>query len=321
MLKFLSSPSGVVSRCLDPMKTRPTSFLRLLLIQLGLMAVGVHAAAPLARPASAIENPPPVQLLVPGFTVRELPLALRNLNNLVYAPDGRLFALGYDGNVHQLKDTDGDGLEDTSTLFFDNTRAEIPPSIGMAWGPGGLYIASRGRVIHLRDKGDGTAELQTVTGGWLPPTAAAGSNLDAIGLAVDPAGNIYFGLGVDAGSVDGHGRPHLSVLPFASRELSQLSIATRPASASAEVCRPRRPRCASFQPPESIAAPSASSRSTSSSGSLIVTLRIMPVSHSAVRCLVSSVASSAARSTSASALRTRPRSITRPAITPPRRCA
>ena len=180
------------------MQTRPASFFRLLTISLGLMAVGAHAAAPIARPAIAIENPPPVQLLVPGFTVRELPLALRNLNNLVYAPDGRLFALGYDGNVHQLKDTDGDGLEDASTLFFDNTRAEIPPSIGMAWGPGGLYIASRGRVIHLRDKGDGTAELQTVTGGWLPPTAAAGSNLDAIGLAVDPAGNIYFGLGVDA---------------------------------------------------------------------------------------------------------------------------
>ncbi len=137
-------------------------------------------------------------MLVPGFTVRELPVPLRNLNNLVYAPDGRLFALGYDGNVYQLADTDGDGLEDRASLFFDNTSGVIPPSIGMAWGPGGLYLASRGRVIHLKDKGDGTSELQTVTGGWLPPTAAAGSNLDAIGLAVDPAGNIYFGLGVDA---------------------------------------------------------------------------------------------------------------------------
>jgi hypothetical protein len=92
----------------------------------------------------------------------------------------------------------GDGLEDRATLFWNNSRNEIPPSIGMAWGPGGLYIASRGRILHLRDKGDGTSELQTVTGGWLPPSAAAGSNLDAIGLAVDPAGNIYFGLGVDA---------------------------------------------------------------------------------------------------------------------------
>lgn len=141
---------------------------------------------------------PPVQMLVPGFTVRELPVQLRNLNNLVYAPDGRLFALGYDGNVWQLKDTDGDGHEDTASAFWDNKGNEIPASIGMAWGPGGLYIASRGKILHLRDKGDGTSELLTITEGWQPPSAAAGSNLDAIGLAVDPQGNIYFGLGVDA---------------------------------------------------------------------------------------------------------------------------
>jgi putative heme-binding domain-containing protein len=157
-------------------------------------ALALRAAEPTAR----LANPPPVQMLVPGFSVRELPVQLRNLNNLVYAPDGRLFALGYDGFVYQIKDVDGDGTEETAAVFFDNTSGEIPPSIGMAWGPRGLYIASRGRVLHLRDKGDGTGELQTVTGGWLPPTAAAGSNLDAIGIAVDAAGNIYFGLGCDA---------------------------------------------------------------------------------------------------------------------------
>ncbi|WP_414662657.1 DUF7133 domain-containing protein [Horticoccus sp. 23ND18S-11] len=165
------------------------------LLCLALFPGVVLAATPSPR---VVADLPPVQMLVPGFTVRELPVKLRNLNNLVYASDGRLFALGYDGNVHQLHDSDGDGVEDRSTLFFDNARNEIPPSIGMAWGPGGLYVASRGRILHLRDKGDGTSELQTVTGGWLPPTAAAGSNLDAIGIAVDPAGNIYFGLGVDA---------------------------------------------------------------------------------------------------------------------------
>ncbi len=162
------------------------------------IASALHAAAPIEKPLTAVPNPPPVQMLVPGFTVRELPLQLRNLNNLVYAPDGRLFALGYDGTVYQLKDTDGDGLEDASSLFWDNTKNEIPPSIGAAWGPGGLYIASRGRVIHLRDKGDGTSELQPVTSGWVPPTAAAGSNLDAIGLAVDAKGQIYFSIGCDA---------------------------------------------------------------------------------------------------------------------------
>jgi len=145
----------------------------------------------------AVTNPPPIQMLVPGFSVRELPLDLNNINNLVYAPDGRLFALCYDGNVYQLKDRDGDGLEDEATYFFKNEHNEILPSIGMAWGQGGLYIASQKRILRLRDKGDGTAELETVTGGWVAPTGMAGSNLDSVGLAVDPKGNIFFGLGCD----------------------------------------------------------------------------------------------------------------------------
>ncbi|MEO6568881.1 MAG: c-type cytochrome [Opitutaceae bacterium] len=166
---------------------------------LELLSSSVFAAAPLVpKPLTPMTNVPLVQMLVPGFSVRELPVKLKNINNLVYAPDGRLFALGYDGFVYQLKDTDGDGLEDTATNFHDNTRGEIPPSIGMAWGANGLYIASRGKVIHLKDKGDGTSELAIVASGWRPSVVAAGSNLDAIGVAVDPAGNVYFGLGVDA---------------------------------------------------------------------------------------------------------------------------
>ncbi len=150
------------------------------------------------KPYVTVTNPPPVQMLIPGFTVRQLPLELNNINNLVYAPDGRLFALGYDGNVFQLKDTDGDGLEDTADYFFKNDHGEILPSVGMAWGPGGLYIASRGRVIRLRDKGNGTGAVETVATGWVGPAVAAGSSLDAIGMAVDRSGDIYFGLGCDA---------------------------------------------------------------------------------------------------------------------------
>ena len=51
-------------------------------------------------------------MLTPGFTVRELPVHLSNINNLRFAPDGRLAALGYDGRVHLLRDTDGDGFPD-----------------------------------------------------------------------------------------------------------------------------------------------------------------------------------------------------------------
>src|SRR5436190_11831865 len=128
----------------------------LLLLLCATMPLRADKPARFEQPLALINDPPAIQMLVPGFVVRELPLDLNNINNLVYAPDGGLFALCYDGNVLQLKDTDGDGLEDKATVFFDNKNNEILPSIGMAWGPGGLYIASQGRVIRLRDLRDGS---------------------------------------------------------------------------------------------------------------------------------------------------------------------
>jgi putative heme-binding domain-containing protein len=165
-------------------------------------AIFLRAATlgPVEVPLTIDSNAPPIKMLVPGYTVHELPLNLNNINSLVCSPDGRIFALGYDGNVFQLKDSAGTGLEDTATYFFKNDRGQLPASIGMAWGPGGLYIASRGSVFRLRDKGDGTGELETIASGWVPPAIAAGSSLDAVGAAVDRNGNVYFGLGADAWS-------------------------------------------------------------------------------------------------------------------------
>jgi putative heme-binding domain-containing protein len=156
--------------------------------------------APVAESLVIVSNPPPVQMLIPGFVARELPLDLNNVNCLVCAPDGRIFALCYDGNVLQLKDSKGAGLEDTAAYYFKNDHGEIPASIGMCWGPGGLYIASHARILRLRDKGDGTGELETVAKGWVQPAVGADSALDAYGIAADKDGRIFFGLGCDAWS-------------------------------------------------------------------------------------------------------------------------
>src|SRR5262245_2500324 len=83
-------------------------------------ALAATAGGHLPKP---IDNPPPVQMLVPGFTVRELPVDLTNINNVRYRHDGKLVALAYNGNVFVLSDTDGDGLEDQAKLFFDGTKA------------------------------------------------------------------------------------------------------------------------------------------------------------------------------------------------------
>ncbi len=161
----------------------------------------------------AHENPAtPVQVLLPGFEVFELPPRLPNLNNVRYRPDGQLFALGYNGNVWLLRDADGDGLEDTSEVFFEN-KSQLRGPIGMAVIPaghallqrggkpiptaGGVIVASKGKVSALIDfDGDNVAETERIiASGWqeIPP------NVDTIGIAVHPEdGSIYFGLGTAA---------------------------------------------------------------------------------------------------------------------------
>lgn len=143
-------------------------------------------------PAAAQEKSV-VHMLVPGFTVRELPVHLSNINNLRFAPDGRLFALGYDGRIHVLRDTNGDGLEDSDELFWDKPGISVP--VGMFLAPEGVYVSSHGKVSLLRDTdGDGKADKEEIiASGWAPTDVASGG-VDAIGLTLDRHGDIYFGL-------------------------------------------------------------------------------------------------------------------------------
>jgi putative heme-binding domain-containing protein len=145
-----------------------------------------------------VANPPVLQMLVPGFTVDELPLKIGNLTNVRYRHDGKLVGLGYDGRIHLLTDTNGDGLEDKAELFWDQTTMRGP--IGIALLPkedprgDGVLVASKGKVSLFLDKNrDGKAEEEIVIAtGWKVGFQA----VDTIGLAVDPKdGSIYFGLG------------------------------------------------------------------------------------------------------------------------------
>src|SRR5829696_5285971 len=137
------------------------------------------AVAAAARPAAGAEGPAdqpslPVQMLVPGFTVKELPITggLTNINNLEYTPDGRLFALRYDGRVHVLTDTDGDGLEETAKTWWKPEKEALRGPIGMALtregNVDGAYVCSKGKVTLLQDtNSDGTADkAAVVVTGW-----------------------------------------------------------------------------------------------------------------------------------------------------------
>src|SRR5882672_2352451 len=147
---------------------------------------------------SAQETPPQpdVLLFAPGIVAREIPVKLTNIDNVRYAPDGRLFAAGYDGRVHVLTDTDGDGLEDKVTPYWDK-RGELLTPVGMEIAPEGVYIASRGRISLLKDAdGDGIADVaETVVSGWVQEKHNGNSRNDASGIALDAKGNLYFSLG------------------------------------------------------------------------------------------------------------------------------
>lgn len=150
------------------------------------------------HPLETLKSTPEVQMLLPGFRVRKLPLDLTNINNLRYRDDGKLIALGYNGNVFVLSDTDGDGLEDSSRIYWEN-KGRLRGPLGIYVAPKnysrgqGVIVASKGKVSFLHDNdGDDVAdEEQVIATGWKEIT----QNVDALGIAVGPDESIYFALG------------------------------------------------------------------------------------------------------------------------------
>ncbi len=121
-------------------------------------------AADLGKPLVSVKNPPPVQMLVPGFEVRQLPLKLKNINNVRYRDDGERSALGDNGNLYVLSDTDGDGLEDDAKLFWE-AKGRLRGPVGLALTPPnyphgrGVFVPSKGKVsLIVDDDGNDVAD-------------------------------------------------------------------------------------------------------------------------------------------------------------------
>ncbi len=150
-----------------------------------------------AKPLVTVTNPPVVQMLAPGFTVRSLPLSLPNVNDIKYRADGKLVALGYNGQIYLLSDTNRSGLENKAELFWTNNSLRAP--IGMALTPPGyargqgMFVAAKGKLSLIVDtNGDDRADEEIIVAeGW----KELSHGVDALGVAIDHEGNIYFGLG------------------------------------------------------------------------------------------------------------------------------
>ena len=146
-----------------------------------------------------VEDPPPIQVFAPGFSVRRLPLDLTNINNIKYREDGTLVALAYDGKIWLLRDTDHDGLEDKAELFWDNASGFRSP-IGMDLTPpgyergNGVFVVGKTRCALIVDtNGDDRADKEIeVAGGW----KESFHQVDGLGVAFDRRdGSVYYGRG------------------------------------------------------------------------------------------------------------------------------
>ncbi len=179
---------------------------------------GLAATLPSSTEASdpwpRYDQPPAVQMLVPGFEAIPLPIDLPNINNLLYRHDEVLVAMGYNGNVWLLKDTDGDGIEDQAKLFWDAGN-QLRGPIGMDWTPPGYphgqgaVIASKGQITLVFDRdGDDIADgTQVLAGGW----QEISQSVDTLGVAFHPKDHsLWFGRGTgdytQAYRIDGNGK-------------------------------------------------------------------------------------------------------------------
>ncbi len=168
--------------------------------------------------SATAEKPALIQMLLPGFNVHELPVELTNVNNVRFREDGKLIALGYNGDVHVLSDSDGDGLEDQVALFWKNEGSLRGP-IGMLLTPAGyhlgrgLFTPSKGKLSLIVDTdGDDRADQEIVVAeGW----EEIAPQVDATGVAMSPDGWLIFGLGTadysNAYQVDDKGVSHYSL--------------------------------------------------------------------------------------------------------------
>lgn len=132
-------------------------------------------------------------MLIPGFTAQELPVQIPNINNVRFNDRGELTALGYDGRIRIIRDTNNDGLPETVSMFWDKQTLSVP--VGMAWSPRGLFVTSKGKLSLIRDtNNDGVGDEEEILASGWPPTDVGSGGVDATAVTLDKDGNAYFGL-------------------------------------------------------------------------------------------------------------------------------
>lgn len=145
--------------------------------------------APPSLPLPQIER----VMSVPGYDGVRLPLAASIMPTAItWTADGTLAFCSLKGQVFLARDSDGDGFEDSLTVFEEGLAAPY----GLIADGKDLIVAHKPELLRLRDTdGDGRADVrELVADGW-------GYTEDyhdwTMGIVRDSRGNLYVGTGSD----------------------------------------------------------------------------------------------------------------------------
>jgi putative heme-binding domain-containing protein len=166
---------------------------------LSLSAFAVSASTPSRATIERHEDP---SIAVHGnYAAVRLPISrgvpLWNPTAIEVAPDGTVFVANFHGEILRLVDSDGDGLEDTASLFADVRKdgLRLPTSIALRGNEVFVGTASEIRVYEDADR-DGVAERSRTFFGAFPST---NHQFDSVyGMTFDPDGRLYFSLSTDS---------------------------------------------------------------------------------------------------------------------------
>jgi putative heme-binding domain-containing protein len=108
-----------------------------------------------------------------SYAVVKLPLKhgvqVWNPAKVLRGPDGVMYGANHTGEIYSLRDTDGDGLEDTALLFCDVREDGLRSPAGLAFKGRDLYVgtAQEVRIYSDRDN-DGRADVSRTFFGPVP---------------------------------------------------------------------------------------------------------------------------------------------------------
>lgn len=177
--------------------------------RLGLIAISFSCATALADDALPVAANPEIRIT--KFAGSDL---IKHPTGTTFTRDGKLLAVeshthfrpvDYAGpksdQIVWLQDTDGDGVADARSVFFE---ADLVATMDIATHPetGAIYIATRNEVLRVWDKdGDGKADPDTVERRlvYLDTTADYPHN-GVSGLCFDDEGDLFFGIGENYGA-------------------------------------------------------------------------------------------------------------------------